>query len=223
MDIVSKPWTNSRRGQTYGGVPGEKHNLLTLIERVGTRRSKALWSASCDCGNTTTVTISDLRSGNTKSCGCQKGEGGRRSLTTHGNSSHPEYELWREMKRRCKDRPNYYNKGVVVCPAWESFEQFCLDMGPRPFPTSTIERVNNNGNYEPSNCVWASKYEQARNKSTNVFVNLLGRRYILADALAALGKHHNTVHKRMKLSGETHQQIIDALAEEVFGGNQTSV
>lgn len=86
---------------------------------------------------------------------------------------HPlEHQIWRSMKKRCKcptnkDYPKYGARGIAVCERWESFDNFMADMGPRPSPSHSVERIDNDGNYEPSNCKWGTKIEQSRNRCTS--------------------------------------------------------
>jgi len=135
----------------------------------------ALWVCECDCGKACTTTLQQLRKGDTRSCGCLWNEVRRRngalfdgsSNITHGLSKCPEYFIWKTMRQRAKgrgpakDREVY--RGVTCCPEWEDFAQFYADMGPRPSPQHSIDRINPWGNYEPANCRWATATEQARN------------------------------------------------------------
>ena len=128
------------------------------------------WTCVCSCGNSTIVNGSDLRSGHTQSCGClhqetvSKGKHGHAKKGTLSGT----YVSWYSMKTRCtnKNAKNYLHygaRGINVCPEWSSFEKFLEDMGERPKGTS-IDRIDVNGNYEPSNCRWADQSTQAKNK-----------------------------------------------------------
>jgi hypothetical protein len=124
--------------------------------------------------------------------------------TKHGMCYTPTYRSWQNMKRRCYDTNNnrykyYGGRGISVCDRWlESFANFYADMGKKPSPKHTIERKRTDGNYEPSNCAWATRAEQNRNYGRNVRVELGGDVVIAQDADASIGLRKGTVARRMK-------------------------
>ena len=154
---------------------GEKFGRLTVDSETepyvwGAKQFKK-YICSCECGRVVTVLRSSLVSGCTKSCGCLRRDLAPKKRKTHGMSRTPEYESWKQMKHRCKqdERPrfeHYGGRGISVCERWGSFENFLSDMGPRPTASHSIDRIDVNGNYEPSNCRWATKKEQQENKRT---------------------------------------------------------
>lgn len=155
-------------------ISGKSFNQLTAIECVGHILNTAAiyWRCLCECGNYVNVTIGHLKSGHTKSCGCYATE--QRSIvhTKHGLRKHKNYPLWAKMLQRCYNQNNpkyhrYGGRGITVCDRWrESFKNFYADIGDKPEGMS-IDRRDNDGNYEPSNCRWATPKEQSNNKHNN--------------------------------------------------------
>lgn len=192
-------------------IAGERHGRLTAIELVDINRHREhLWRFRCDCGNETIITAKKARSGHTSSCGCfrrevtaQKG----RNNATHGQTGSPEYTCWHAMLKRCKnpnndDYDNYGGRGISVCPRWHSFERFIEDMGLRPSPRHSIDRYpDNNGNYEPSNCRWATPKEQAHNRRNNHLVMYNGELLPLSEASRRAGVNMSTAWRRIRVWG----------------------
>ena len=142
--------------------------------RYGRRRHAVavLWQCVCDCGEQRLVFGSNLRAGYSKSCGCLKREQTIKRSTKHGHArrgNHTSiYDRWVSMRQRCFDPghpcyPDYGGRGISICDDWRSFENFYADMLDPPLGLS-IDRINNDGNYEPSNCLWASASVQVRNR-----------------------------------------------------------
>lgn len=152
---------------------GERFTKLVVIEECNEKFSKRgkRYVCQCDCGNQSIVRSDFLKSGNTKSCGCILGKPSKPRATKerHGMSYSSEYRIYNAMKSRCyndkvKGYEYYGGRGVIVCDRWlESFQNFYDDMGPRPNELS-IDRINNDGNYEPDNCKWSNKSEQNMNR-----------------------------------------------------------
>jgi hypothetical protein len=153
---------------------GQRFGLLTVLARVGSAKNRVLWQCACDCGRTDIVTNGNLlQRGKKKSCGCAIGEMISAAKRTHGQkgSGGPTqvYRAWLGIKQRClnpryPDWHNYGGRGITVCERWaDSFEAFYADVGDPPGPDLSIDRINNDGNYEPGNVRWATRSEQNKN------------------------------------------------------------
>lgn len=156
----------------YVDITGHKYNRLLALEDVGKDvRNGRVWKCRCDCGNYVNVSSNHLRRGHSKSCGCISRESAVQRFTTHGHTKKgqsTEYKAWSNMISRCTNSnttyyDNYGGRGISVCDRWLSFENFLSDMGLKPSPKHSIDRIDVNGNYEPSNCRWATMNQQARN------------------------------------------------------------
>jgi hypothetical protein len=153
-------------------MSGERFGRLVVIQSAERDKWRnLLWECQCDCGGFTLVTMHNLRSGNTRSCGCLKREALARS-TLHGEGDKPtvEYKTWEAMIRRCESPKavnfkDYGGRGIKVCAEWRAdYRRFLVDMGRRPSQRHSIDRIENDGNYEPGNCRWATRSEQNSNK-----------------------------------------------------------
>lgn len=168
-------------------ISGQRFGRLVAVSDAGRdKHGKRVWKFRCDCGNDHIAVGSSVTRGKTQSCGCAKPEVARAngragsakvaaSKTRHGRSVGkttyyiPEYGIWKSMRQRClnprsKDFPAYGGRGIRVCERWSDFANFISDMGERPTVNHSIDRVDPNGNYEPSNCRWADDFQQAANR-----------------------------------------------------------
>lgn len=154
---------------------GEQFNRYTVVGYAGISISgKTLWLCRCECGNERTVVGSNLQNGHQQSCGCLKSELTRIRMTTHGHhpteGQSPEYTAWCNIKSRCynpeaDNYPYYGGRGIRVCDRWlNSFADFLSDVGEKPSAKHTIDRINNEGNYEPGNCHWITMKQQCANR-----------------------------------------------------------
>ena len=155
----------------FEDLVGRRFGRLVVESHVdaGDRKTHR-WNCVCDCGNRTVVSGGNLRSGHTKSCGCLHAELSSEANKHHGLSKSPTWVSWVALKRRCLD-PTYHQfhlyggRGIKVCDRWiNSFEAFLEDMGEKPSPKHSIDRINNDGDYEPGNVRWATPKQQANNR-----------------------------------------------------------
>ena len=178
--------------------------------------SIAFWNCICDCGNNKISSACGLRAGAIKSCGCLHLEKTRLNglnSRTHGMTGTPEYGVWIGMRRRCleknhRDYRRYGGRGIKVCKRWlNSFENFLNDIGPRPSINHSIERKNNAGNYEPGNCVWATRKEQCSNRRSNRFLTIDSITRTIKQWSIETGIKRQTISFRLK-NGWSPNQII---------------
>lgn len=164
-----------RGGTNFIDLTGTKFGRLLVIRRAKNRNKESTcWLCVCDCGEERIVYSQSLRSGYTKSCGCLQRDvaRGHRFGLRHGMHGTSEYRSWRSMKMRCllptyRQYQHYGGRGIAVCDSWMKFENFFSDMGFKPTPLHSIDRIDNDGDYEPRNCRWATDVEQNRNKRPN--------------------------------------------------------
>jgi hypothetical protein len=153
-------------------MKGKRVGRLKILSRAIVQSRQAMWNCVCDCGSRIVISGKYLRRG-TKSCGCLHADVMTDVKTTHGESHHnqtAEYVCWKAMKARCYNQnsiryENYGGRGITVCTRWlNSYENFLADMGRRPGPEYSIDRINNDKGYSPSNCRWSTSKEQAYNR-----------------------------------------------------------
>lgn len=145
-------------------ISGQTFGQLTANKYLG----DSYWECQCSCGNTAVTTMYRMKTGNTTSCGCRKKSVLGISTTKHGKAGTRTHRIWKAMRSRCNN-PNiprykdYGGRGITVCKRWDKFENFLADMGEAPDGHS-IDRINNNKGYSPSNCKWSTPTEQNRNQ-----------------------------------------------------------
>jgi len=186
---------NSRFVDLLGKTVG--HWRVLKLASYGPKQRTA-WLCECVCGRQKVVNAYSLTHGRSHHCGCQSS-----GHTTHGQTGTREFRIWALIKSRCFN-PNvpafkfYGGRGIVMCQRWrDSFEAFLQDMGECP-PGFQIDRINNNGNYEPGNCRWTDKLTQANNTRTNKFLEFNGERLTYAQWARKVGIHVTTIHRRVK-------------------------
>ena len=181
------------------GLPGECYGKLVVIEEVPKKGGRRRVRCRCDCGSETEVRLSHLRDGTTVGCGCQRDV----HKFTHGMSGTSEYCCWQHIIDRCcnprsKDYPNWGGRSISIAPEWrESFQAFYDHIGPRPGFGYTVDRIDNDGNYEPGNVRWATRRTQARNTRVNRRLEFEGRSLTLGEWAEVLGVSRRTLITRL--------------------------
>lgn len=191
--------------KTITDITGNKYGRLTVLSFAGYNNHKTpkpQWECQCECGEVVVIAGYHLKNGNTSSCGCLRKETAKERATYHGMKGSRTYQVWQGMKARTTNPNNshysaYGGRGIKVCQKWfDSFEAFLSDMGEAPDGMS-IDRINNDGNYEPSNCRWATSKQQCRNNSRNVWIEANGVRKCLKDWADELGCTSHAIQKRI--------------------------
>jgi hypothetical protein len=182
---------------------GRRFGRLVVVAKAPSRGSSACWECQCDCGTSVVVRGGNLVAGHTKSCGCCQRESARAARTTHGMSKSQEYKIWRGMLDRCEN-PNhtfyhlYGGRGIEICEEWHCFESFYADMGARPSPKHTLDRIDNDGGYSPANCRWATSVQQQGNRTNSRILTFRGESMCLAAWARRIGCSEEVIRARLK-------------------------
>lgn len=197
-------------GMTFGRLAA-----VRFVRSVPPGRSA--WLFRCDCGREVEATAASVRFGNTKSCGCLVRDTSPFTRRKHGASSEGrktvEYKAWLAMRQRCSNPKDgrfsrYGGRGISLCQAWtDSFEAFISDMGIKPDRKMSIERKDNDGNYEPSNCYWGTTKQQSRNRSITKFVVVGHERMALGDACERFGVPYRKAARLLR-HGHSEQEVF---------------
>lgn len=190
---------------------GKKYGRLRVIEQAKNTRTKSgrthvMYCCECDCGTKILVKAENLRSGNTKSCGCLEKDINKEKSTKHGLRGTRIYNVWQGMKQRCYNKneeryADYGGRGITVCPEWlgeHGFENFYdWSMGNGYADNLTIDRIDNNKGYSPYNCRWATAKEQQRNKRNNFVVVYKEKEMTLSEVSEITGINRETLSSRL--------------------------
>lgn len=179
---------------------GRKFNMLTVTAVLPRDGADSRILVKCDCGTETDKRASQVSTGKTRSCGCLVKT--NRASVTHGLSRSSEYKIWAKMIRRCenpRDRSwqRYGGRGIGVSSKWKSFVEFYADMGPRPSLSYSIDRIDNDGNYEPGNCRWATAQEQCSNRRSSIRVVVNNELRSPADIATIAGLSPGLIRRRI--------------------------
>lgn len=188
-------------------LTNQQFGRLTVLHRhpENTNQGSARWICECGCENKTIVIVSaaHLRNGTIEGCGCVRRERVIAAKTTHGLRHTPENSAWRGIKDRCynpkhRHYADYGGRGITMCDEWkDDFEAFYRDMGPRPSPEHSIDRVENDKSYSKDNCRWATAEEQANNRRSNLVYELNGVFKTLPDWCSDLGLNYKQTYQRI--------------------------
>lgn len=198
-----------------------KFGRLTVLIEVANKGRYRRVLCRCDCGNEVVTHTFSLTGGRTKSCGCYRSEIQSETARKvgllnkrHGQTGTPEYRAWMAAISRCESRGHkaysrYGGRGIVMCPEWrESFEAFYSDMGARPSPRHTLERVDNSSGYNPQNCEWRQWESQNRNRRNTVMVEWRGRIVSLAKLAARAKVDYGNLHRRARQLGWDAEEAL---------------
>ena len=200
-------------------LTGIKFGRLIAMHRVeNTEQNRAQWLCRCDCGSEKVAQAAYLNKGTTRSCGClgieQRKKAAQTQVTPYSRSTMGrERKSWEAMLSRCYNPDNisfnsYGERGITVCDRWRnSFKVFVDDMGRRPTDT-TLERIDNNANYEPENCKWATRQEQANNRRTNRSITINGQTLTVAQWARKLGISCFVIHTRLYNGLSEHDAVM---------------
>ncbi len=193
-------------------LTGQRFGRLVVEARVEDRKKHKYWYCLCDCGVYTIVSHGNLRNGHTRSCGCLVRDTMGDVSRSHGLSKTPIYRHWAKMNYRCNNPSatqyrHYGGRGIQICERWQSFENFYADMGDSFKPGLTLDRIDNDGNYEPSNCRWADQQTQCRHRRNSRVLTVNGITACLTELAEYFGTNVQTARMR-SVKGWSDEEII---------------
>lgn len=199
----------------FDDLTGKRFGRLVAVARILDKRPTQ-WKWLCDCGRTAILPYGNVSRGRTKSCGCLQREMRGHCHETHGGVGEDLYSVWTGMKGRCWNPNNhkyhrYGGRGISICERWTDYAKFRDDMGERPSGAYSLDRIDNDGDYEPSNCRWANLSEQANNRSGNRRIEFNGDVKTVAEWSRFLGICYATLWHRIN----NNWSIDDAFSREI--------
>jgi hypothetical protein len=203
---------------------GDRYGRLTII-REDKKKEKSRWFlCKCDCGDEKSLRLNDLRRGSIKSCGCLLRETSAARKIKHGACETRLYSIWAHMKQRCLNEDNqdykyYGGRGIIVCKEWMDFQSFNVWAIENGYDDSlTIDRIDNNGNYEPSNCRWSSREDQVNNTRKTINICYEGKTKSLKQWSKILGMKYTTLYRRLS-KGWSVDEAFTSPSNKTKGGN----
>lgn len=192
-------------------VLGQQFGRLTVLGKERAPDGALAWRCSCSCGGEKVVRHRHLVRGATRSCGCLEQESRHTTPITHGMSGTRVYRLWSDMRSRCavlsgRNYENYGGRGIAICARWRRFENFYADMGEPPEGTS-IDRIDNDKGYSPENCRWATVFEQANNRRSNIVISYNGRSQTVTQWSREFGVPYCRLRSRLALGWDIERAL----------------
>jgi hypothetical protein len=198
---------------------GQRFGRLVVLRISGRDAAgRARFACLCDCGQEANMDAHNVIAGRSTSCGCRNREVAGARLRMHGLTKSPEHRVWTRMRDRCSNAKSatfqrYGGRGIRVCARWDDpatgFEAFLADMGERPSPEHSIDRIENAKGYEPGNCRWATRVEQANNKRSNHLVTFRGETLTVAQWARRVGLSHDTVKQRLRAGWSVERTLTE--------------
>jgi hypothetical protein len=195
------------------------YGRLKIIKEAPIRKNHRYMLCQCECGTIKEVALTSLKQGFTLSCGCFGKEQRRKALTTHGLTKTPEYWVFQHMHQRCENPKdaeyhNYGKRGICVSPRWKTVDVFYKDMGPRPSPQHSLDRIDNNKGYYPENCRWTTSQTQNNNKRVNKIISFQGESLTVTQWATKLGWNPSIIYSRLR----DNWNIDDTLSYPIIRG-----
>lgn len=196
-------------------LTGQRFGRLTVLEFVSNDKPKSYWKCKCDCGKVVTVYVQDLKNGKTSSCGCLQREKAGKVNKTHGLRKTRIYNIWSHIKDRCynsncKSYKNYGGRGITICDEWrndfKAFYDWAIGNGYNN--TLTIDRIDVNGNYEPTNCRWVDMKTQQRNRRNNAIVEYQGKKMCITEASEVSKLSEGVLRNRYCKAGDREERLF---------------